>query len=137
MAVHDIYIRLVNVPAKYPGKMTAKFKPISSNSSFHFKSVSPSTVQDNSGLSYVQQPYTRQPVLCLTIGIYHKDSPFWQFVHELAKSNQLGSRFRLSGLNCVFRWFVLFDVICKFCGIPPVGLGNPLCIGQMVTTPCD
>ena len=58
MAVHDIYIRPVNVPAKYPGKMTAKFKPISSNSSFHFKFVSPITMQDNSVLSHIRNLYT-------------------------------------------------------------------------------
>ena len=54
MAVHDIYIHPVNVPATYPGEMTAKFKPISSNSSFHFKSVSPNTMQDDSVLSHIR-----------------------------------------------------------------------------------
>ena len=44
-----------------PAKMTAKFKPISSNSSFHFKSVSPSTMQDDSVLSHIRQPAYNNP----------------------------------------------------------------------------
>ena len=40
-----IYIRPVNVPAKWPGKTTAEFKVMHSNLKFHCEFESPSTLQ--------------------------------------------------------------------------------------------
>ena len=76
MTVHNIYKVPENIPAKSPGKLTAQFKPMILNSSSKCTPVRAWVVMY---YSVSHNPHAPS-ILCLSTGIYHNDSPFYEIL---------------------------------------------------------